>query len=47
MAFRDIKETDDGIWLVSFMDCDVGYLDLKTRVLEPLGNPFCPKVLDM
>jgi hypothetical protein len=31
-------------WLVSFMDYDVGYFDLETRVLEPLDNPFGPKV---
>jgi len=35
------------IWLVSFMDYDLGYFDLDTRVLEPLENPFGPKVLPM
>ena len=35
------------IWLVSFMDYDLGYFDLETRVLEPLENPFGPKVLPM
>ena len=34
-------------WLVSFMDCDLGYFDLETRVLEPLENRFGPKVLPM
>ena len=24
-----IKEVDDGIWLVSFMDYDLGYIDLE------------------
>ena len=43
-----IKEVQDDIWLVSFMDYDWGYFDLETRVLEPLGeNPFGPKVLPM
>jgi putative transposase len=42
-----IKEVHDGIWLVSFMDYDLGYFDLETRVLEPLENPFGPKVLPM
>jgi putative transposase len=42
-----IKEVHDDIWLVSFMDYDLGYFDLKTRVLEPLENPFGPKVLPM
>ena len=31
-----IKEVHDDIWLVSFMDYDLGYFDLETRVLEPL-----------
>jgi hypothetical protein len=42
-----IKEVHDHIWLVSFMDYDLGYFDLETRVLEPLENPFGPKVLPM
>ncbi len=37
-----IKEVHDDIWLVSFMDYDLGYFDLETRVLEPLENPFGP-----
>jgi len=31
-----IKEVHDDIWLVSFMDYDLGYFDLETRVLERL-----------
>jgi putative transposase len=42
-----IKEVHDHIWLVSFMDYDLGYFDLETRVLEPLENPFGAKVLPM
>jgi putative transposase len=42
-----IKEVHDDIWLVSFMDYDLGYFDRETRVLEPLQNPFGPKVLPM
>ena len=42
-----IKEVQDGIWLVSFMDYDLGYFDLETRVLEPLENPFGPKLSPM
>ena len=42
-----IKEVHDDIWLVSFMDYDLGYFDLDTRVLEPLENPFGPKLLPM
>jgi putative transposase len=29
------------------MEYDLGYFDLETRVLEPLQNPFGPKVLPM
>ncbi|HLJ59336.1 MAG TPA: integrase core domain-containing protein [bacterium] len=42
-----MKEVYDDIWLVSFMDYALGYFDLETRVLEPLENPFGPKVLPM
>lgn len=39
-----IKEVDDGIWLVSFMHYDLGYIDLEEKTLQPLDNPFGPKV---
>jgi putative transposase len=42
-----IKETDDGIWLVTFMNYDLGYFDEDSMRLEPLSNPFGPKVLPM
>jgi putative transposase len=42
-----IKQTDDRIWLVSFMNYDLGYFDHETCRLEPLANPFGPKVLPM
>src|SRR2546430_2905217 len=42
-----IKEVHDDIWLVSFMDYDLGYFDLETRVPEPLEKPSGPKVLPM
>ena len=38
-----IKEIHDDIWLVSFMQYDLGYFDLETRVLEPLENPSAQK----
>jgi putative transposase len=40
-----IKDVHDDIWLVSFTDYHLGYFDLETRVLEPLKNPFGPKVM--
>jgi len=42
-----IKEVDDGIWLVSFMRYDLGYIDLEQRTLQPLDNPFGPGVSPM
>jgi putative transposase len=42
-----IKEIDDKIWLVSFMDYDLGYFDEDTCKFEPLDNPFGSKVLPM
>jgi putative transposase len=42
-----IHEVHDDIWLVTFMDYDPGYFDVETRVLEPLDNPFGPKVSPM
>ena len=42
-----VQEVDSGIWLVSFMDYDLGYVDLDERTLQPLENPFGPKVLPM
>lgn len=39
-----LKEVEEGIWLVSFMDYDLGYIDLEEKILQPLNNPFGPKV---
>jgi hypothetical protein len=39
-----IKEVEEGIWLVSFMDYDPGYIDLEEKTVQPLDNPFGPKV---
>jgi hypothetical protein len=41
-----IKEVHDDIWLVSFMNYDLGYFDLETRVLEPLNIPLGCAELD-
>jgi len=35
------------IWLVTFMDYDLGYFDDETCRLEPLDNPFGPRVLQL
>jgi hypothetical protein len=42
-----IKEVPDDLWLVSFMDYDLGYFDLETRMLEPIDNPFGPRLSPM
>jgi transposase InsO family protein len=42
-----IKEVDDGIWLVSFMHYDLGYIDLEQKTLQPLDNPFGTRLLPM
>ena len=42
-----IKEVDDGIWVVSFMRYDLGYIDLEQRTLQPLDNPFGPRLSPM
>jgi hypothetical protein len=31
-----IKEVHDGIWLVSFMDYDLGYIDREEKLCSPL-----------
>ena len=42
-----IKEVSDRIWLVSFMQYDLGYFDHETCRLESVDNPFRVKVLPM
>lgn len=42
-----IKEVDDGVWLVSFMSYDLGFVDLEQKTLQPLDNPFGPRLSPM
>ena len=42
-----VKEVDDKIWLVSFMDYDLGFFDDQTCRLGTAENPFGAKVLPM
>jgi putative transposase len=42
-----VKQVADHIWLVTFMDYDLGYFDDETCRLEPIDNPFGPKLLPM
>jgi putative transposase len=42
-----VRQVTDRVWLVSFMEYDLGYFDDETCRLEPIDNPFGPKVLPM
>ena len=42
-----LKEVDDGIWLVTFMHYDLGYIDLEQKTLQPLDNPFGTRLSPM
>jgi putative transposase len=42
-----VTQVGDRIWLVTFMQYDLGYFDDETCRLEPIENPFGPKVLPM
>ncbi|MDF0600175.1 hypothetical protein P1J78_05480 [Psychromarinibacter sp. C21-152] len=42
-----IKEVDDGIWLISFMRYDLGYIDLDQRTLQTIDTPFGTRVSPM
>jgi hypothetical protein len=38
-----IKEVEEGIWLVSSMEHDLGYIDLEEKTLLPLKTLLAPK----
>ena len=42
-----VKEVSERIWLVTFMDYDLGFFDDETCRLESAINPFEPRVLPM
>lgn len=43
-----ISEAEEDVWLVSFMDYDIGFFDRTENRVEPMGvSPFAPKVLPM
>lgn len=42
-----VKEVSDKIWLVTFMDYDLGFFDHETGRLGTADNPFAAKVLPM
>jgi hypothetical protein len=42
-----IKEVEEGIWLVSFMHYDLGYIDLEQRTLQTIDSPFGTRLSPM
>jgi putative transposase len=42
-----LRQVEDDVWLVSFMEYDMGYFDLESHRVQALENPFGPKVLTM
>src|SRR6201981_4036893 len=42
-----VTQVGERVWLVSFMRYDLGYFDDETCRLEPIENPFGPKVLPL
>ena len=42
-----VTQVGERIWLVTFMQYDLGYFDDEVGRLEPITNPFGPKVLPM
>ena len=43
-----VREVADEVWLVSFMNYDLGFFDRDENRVEQMGqNPFAPKVLPM
>ncbi len=42
-----IKEVDEGIWIVSFLRYDLGFIDGEQKTLQPIDNPFGPRLSPM
>jgi putative transposase len=38
-----LREVDDQIWLVSFLDYDLGFFDKENDRVTPAPNPFAPE----
>lgn len=39
------RKVDDQIWLVRFMDDDLGFFDQQVSRGEPVANPFAPETV--
>ena len=42
-----LRQVEEDVWLVSFMDYDMAYFDMESSRVQALENPFGPKVLGM
>ena len=42
-----VPQVGERVWLVTFMRYGLGYFDDETCRLEPIENPFAPKLLPM
>ncbi|MFK0334632.1 hypothetical protein ACIQUB_26345 [Rhizobium sp. NPDC090275] len=42
-----LKEVDDGIWLVSFLRYDLGYIDIEQRTFQTIDNAFGTRLSPM
>jgi hypothetical protein len=42
-----IKEVDEGVRIVSFMQYDLDCIDLEQKTLQPLDNPFGARLSPM
>jgi putative transposase len=42
-----VTQVGERIWLVTFMQYDLGYFDDETCRLEPIENPFGPRLLPL
>jgi hypothetical protein len=42
-----VEGVDEGIWIVSFMHYDLGFIDLEQKTLQPVDNPFGIRVSPM
>ncbi len=44
---RSPAPIDKGTWIVSFMQYDLGYIDLEQKTLQPSDNPFGTRLSPM
>lgn len=35
-----VKEMEDGIWVVTFLEYDLGYFDKMSKRVKPVEDPF-------